>query len=290
MSIGQSAFYFIVLLLITSCAKLKTTTDYSETVSSTTYLVSGDKIYASKNYYYAEMDSTGDLFIYNCKGRKIWSLGVTGAGNKLAIQSDGNLVMYSSSNSVVWKSGTSGKGTSPYQLKMQTDGNLVLYDSTGDDLWESDTKNISYACSPPELCVSTAENSNADSEDSFYVYYNRGDDGYFSCSLYLADSNTKYCCTSKYRSSQSSKYYFDLSGGSDGALIESVSSSDGKDASRFYPGGSAKLDQMDGYLGGTCYKRFWIDMDGHGNCTYVRIHLYDYFSSSDGSCAKVYCS
>jgi hypothetical protein len=58
---------------------------------------------------------------------------------KLNMQTDGNLVMYNANNDPIWHSGTWGPSIS--HATMQRDGQFVVYDNTGASKWQSNTLN-----------------------------------------------------------------------------------------------------------------------------------------------------
>lgn len=67
-----------------------------------------------------------------------WSVGATGANNRLVTQSDGNIVLYTAAGAPRWATNTSGNPGA--RLSVQNDGNLVVYSTAGKALWSSGTR------------------------------------------------------------------------------------------------------------------------------------------------------
>jgi len=99
--------------------------------SSPNYLQSNDKRFRFT------VTTDGNLLVQQ-NGVTLWSIGAhPNAGPyRLNMQTDGNLVLYNGSWSPIWATGTGGSGN---QLNLQPDGNLVMYSNTGSPLWASNT-------------------------------------------------------------------------------------------------------------------------------------------------------
>lgn len=264
--------------------------------NGTGQLYAEESLSSTDGAFKLSMQGDGNLVIYTCKGRALWSSNTYG-NNWLNMQGDGNLVIYNiSTGKPVWSSNTVNTGTAPYQLKMQTDGNLVIYDANGSAKWGSNTNNITYECSTIQICFSLATNSAAGAYTYISVDYNRPNDGFYMCStISYSDWNLKpgqtYCCNAKHSgSADSSNGYLNFSNArDDGILIEYISTSDGVSISRFYPGTSSAMSQFASYMAGTCYNQLWIDQSGNGSCDEAKIKLNSPFESSNGRCYKVDC-
>src|SRR5260370_4875436 len=113
----------------------------SSMLSAGQELDAGQGLVSASGQYRLNMQSDGNLVIYN--GVAIWASNTagTGGGNHLAMQADGNLVVYTSAGKPVWASNTAGTGGG-HRLVMQNDGNLVVYTSAGKPVWASNTAGI----------------------------------------------------------------------------------------------------------------------------------------------------
>ena len=76
-------------------------------LSSGSTLRPGDALTSQNGRYRLELQSDGNLVVYDRNGAALWASRTAGnPGARLAIQNDGNLVIYSSGNKMVWTSGT----------------------------------------------------------------------------------------------------------------------------------------------------------------------------------------
>lgn len=79
--------------------------------------------------YQLDMQSDGNLVLYNVEKKAVWASGTSGSGNWLALQTDGNLVIYSSTNQALWASNTVNSGAT--KLTVGDDGKLTLSSLNG---------------------------------------------------------------------------------------------------------------------------------------------------------------
>ncbi|MEZ4963645.1 MAG: ricin-type beta-trefoil lectin domain protein [Saprospiraceae bacterium] len=80
--------------------------------------------------------SDGNLVLYYCNKRILWSSNTQNKGAILTFQkSDGTLVIKNASGQHIW----SATGTTANKLVIQWDHNLALFDSAGKQLWTTDT-------------------------------------------------------------------------------------------------------------------------------------------------------
>jgi hypothetical protein len=97
----------------------------------------GDRLSSPDLSFHLDMQSDGNLILYNGIGAKLWQSGTAGTPQRHAIlQTDANFVIYDSNNNAQWAShthddGNQGGGVYAVTLALQNDGNLVLYDSSG---------------------------------------------------------------------------------------------------------------------------------------------------------------
>lgn len=85
-----------------------------------------------------EMQSDGNLVLYNHNNYPVWQTATGGGKGSYAImQNDGNMVVYNSNGSAVWSSQTNNSGAAV--ATVQNDGNFVLYDSANKAIWQSHT-------------------------------------------------------------------------------------------------------------------------------------------------------
>src|SRR3990167_3129897 len=99
-------------------------------------------VVSANNTCKVNMQTDGNLVIYDASGSPVWSSGTNGKGvppYRLTMQNTGNLVVQDSQSSVLWQTNTAGKGTPPYKAVMQNDCNFVIYDSNGTPIWASGT-------------------------------------------------------------------------------------------------------------------------------------------------------
>lgn len=118
-----------------------------------------DCLASSDKRFYLCMQNDGNLVIYrgaNTKNRRpIWASNTPGKGthpHRLEMQSDGNLVMYDSKNRATWASGTHDRGATDVTTIMQSDGNLVIYNNAPlTPLWASQTqRSVGVDCQKEE--------------------------------------------------------------------------------------------------------------------------------------------
>lgn len=87
--------------------------------------------------YKLELQTDGNLVLYNTSGRPIWATGTVGRGAKFNVQVDGNAVLYDASNQVLWATDTNSNPGIIFAV--QTDGNLVVYTSDRRPIWSAGT-------------------------------------------------------------------------------------------------------------------------------------------------------
>src|SRR5262245_17215488 len=77
------------------------------------YAASQDILSSSDNSNLLQMQSNGDLVLYNLFGgliSKVWASNTAGKGaNRVVMQVDGNLVIYTPTNIPVWATGTASQ-------------------------------------------------------------------------------------------------------------------------------------------------------------------------------------
>jgi hypothetical protein len=102
-------------------------------------LSSGQSLYSCDDRYHLDMQTDGNLVLYDVADNPLWSSNTHGTNGYVAVmQGDGNFVVYNRTDDrALWSSGTSGllRG----RLNLQTDGNLVVYDIENVRYWASNT-------------------------------------------------------------------------------------------------------------------------------------------------------
>ncbi|HTU57419.1 MAG TPA: hypothetical protein VMF89_03280 [Polyangiales bacterium] len=79
-----------------------------------------------------QMQSDGNLALYDNTGRALWGAGTYNYGGaQLGFTRDGNLAIYYNQR-VLFSTGTAGRGS---YLALQRDGNLVIYDAKNTPVW-----------------------------------------------------------------------------------------------------------------------------------------------------------
>jgi Protein of unknown function (DUF2515) len=121
------------------------------------------------------MQNDGNLMLYE-GSRALWGAGTNGKGGYVAnMQTDGNLVVYDSAGRPLWASNTAGHGGS--NLLVQNDGNVVIYDRGGHPLWATNTVQP-----PPTPTCSQAEMSASFYNGrSYWTCDLNGDGGRYFC-------------------------------------------------------------------------------------------------------------
>ena len=130
--------------------------------AETSKLYRGQILYSANGWYRLEMQTDGNLVIYNKAEVAVWNTGTFGSQAAYAyFQADGNLVLYSATGSGVvpspnlpttpgptipatntnssklFKGQTIYSSNGWYRLTMQNDGNLVIYNKAGDAVWST---------------------------------------------------------------------------------------------------------------------------------------------------------
>ena len=112
----------------------------TDTLTSNQTLNAGQQLNSSSGGYHLDMQSDGNLVLYNSSNQALWHTFTYGTNaNKLSLQSDGNLVLYNSANKPFWHTFT--YGTNANKLQLKSDGTLVLTNSSANiTLWQAPTK------------------------------------------------------------------------------------------------------------------------------------------------------
>jgi len=109
-------------------------------------LFPSDKIYGGESVptssgYSFNMQTDGNLVLYDPNGKAIWATNTGGSGGAYAyMQPNGSLVLYSSSGKTLWTSNTTSNG--PLKFVVQNDGNLVLYNDANSPIWAANTTGL----------------------------------------------------------------------------------------------------------------------------------------------------
>jgi hypothetical protein len=119
-----------------------------------TSLRQGKKLHSTMGAYMT-VTNTGDLRLYDKKGKQYWSWGLNeGTKNgpyKLHLETDGNLCMYDGKGRNYKCSGPTGPNNREYRYTLQNDGNAVVYDSKG-KAYTSTQSNI-FPFNGPKACT-----------------------------------------------------------------------------------------------------------------------------------------
>ena len=114
----------------------------------------GDSLISSNGNYRLEMQTDGNLVIYNQNNQAIWHTHTynTTASN-LIMQLDGNLVLYSSNRVAHWHTHTQNRSGQGVNAVIQNDGNFVLYTASNEAIWDSmgQTKKDPPTPPPPKI-------------------------------------------------------------------------------------------------------------------------------------------
>jgi glucosylceramidase len=102
-----------------------------DTLTTGQKLDRGQWLRSADGRYTLQMQTDGNLVVYNAAGAAVWAN--NRSGQYLIVQPDGNLVEYSAAGTAVWSTSTVGSGAN--RLVMQSDGNLVLYAPTRPVWW-----------------------------------------------------------------------------------------------------------------------------------------------------------
>ena len=306
-------FLILLVLFFSTISSLSlnknkiTTRIKSKAVSST--LMSG---YSMRNTYLESnsgkyrlwMQSDGNLVLYCVNGGgAIWSSETNPlTDSALSLQSDGNLVIYSK-GVAKWSSQTATKGSGQYTLSLQDDGNLVLYNNSagGKAIWWTGTNGF---CDTRRLCFTVASVDSGDgTANNIRLKYAYNGKGIYQCWIYNGVSpGQEYCCDGVFKKLYSGgtsinghndkRFELHVNGG-DGVRVNSIKAESFTEDKWYSPNSHQNWDNngsLDGYMAGTCYRRFWLDRDSHGKCNNVVVKMVDHFSSSNGDCAYTYCN
>jgi hypothetical protein len=87
--------------------------------------------------YKLELQTDGNLVLYNPSGRPTWATGTEGRGAILKIHGDGNVVLYDAANRPLWATNTDRHWGIFFSI--QNDGNLVVYRDDRRPIWATGT-------------------------------------------------------------------------------------------------------------------------------------------------------
>lgn len=95
-------------------------------------------IVSNNGLYQLDMQSDGNLVIYNILQRPIWASNTVGTGaTYLALGSDGNLGVYTPNGTSVWTTNSLNQGAT--YVTLGDDGNFAVYKSDGTPVWASNS-------------------------------------------------------------------------------------------------------------------------------------------------------
>jgi hypothetical protein len=146
------------------------------------------------------------------------------------------------------------------------------------------------------ICIEVSSIDNSGTTNTITLNYYKENSGHYQCTMYGLNKGETKCCDAAYKgtftpSQQSTSgnpiAQLVISGGSDGLRVTGVKA-EGYTEDKWYNG--ALHGYLDGYLSGTCFKRFWVDNDAHGRCDAITVNFFDHFSSSNGNCSVIVCS
>ncbi|MFT3839921.1 MAG: GH25 family lysozyme [Myxococcaceae bacterium] len=117
-------------------------------------LAPGATLTACGGCFNLEMQSDGNLVVYQKGGGPLWASQTTMMdGFVTEVQADGNVVLVSKAGCELWSSMTGGHNGA--HLSMQDDGNLVVYDTANNPIWQSASVACAGGCNckppPPPL-------------------------------------------------------------------------------------------------------------------------------------------
>jgi hypothetical protein len=124
MAYAEAASGYSVLLTATT-----------ESLAAGQQMPAGYALVSNTGGYNLQMQSDGNLVLYNCCGTALWHTGTYPNPGALAVlQNDGNLVVYNAAGVLLWNRPLSG-WASGSRLILQEDSNLVIYAPGGTPTW-----------------------------------------------------------------------------------------------------------------------------------------------------------
>ena len=174
--LGVSLLVLFASVSVVFMARSYAASDPTSLSIANTTLRAGSHLVSPDGNMKLEMQSDGNLVLYNQQNVAVWYTATGNSGaNRLEFQAgtDGNLVLYTAGNIPVWNAATSNQ--SAKTLTVQNDGNLVLYNTSNVAIWSSATNGMQTStggCKPtvptslPQSCTSTVANFNAANQPS----------------------------------------------------------------------------------------------------------------------------